>query len=436
MKKFIRALFIYFVMKKHKEHSLLKGSLILLIATILTGILQYLFFSYIARKLGPEKYGEVIALLSIYFIAVIASGAINSLLVRFVTYFKSRSQYDKINRLFKNSFRLFLLVGFLVFLIILVLSPGISALFKIDSVIPVLILGLFIWVFFVLTIFISILNGLQKFTEIGYVRVVGSLLYLIFAVIFIPIGLGVNGAMLALFLGTFLSIIPSYRSLKDLVSIKSTDIGKSEIYKYTIPVAVTSLILALMFSLDVILVKAFFSKINAGYYGAASLLAKIIYFASFSIITVLYPKVSELSFNGKDPSRLYRNSIIYTFLISAFVTTAYFINPEFFVNLLFGHEYQVSHILGLYALAISLFSLISVIVVYNLAIKDYRFMKFLLPSFILEFILIILFHRSLMQIVIILNIVMGLLFLCLVYIDRHEFKKLFKFRSKSRFKLS
>ena len=184
-----------------------------------------------------------------------------------------------------------------------------------------------------------------------------------------------------------------------------------------------------LYSFDVFLVKHYFIEQDAGFYAAASLLGKIIFFASLSIAMVMFPKVSEAydRKSVKDVKRILNTSLIIIFLMSVGGIGFYFLFPEFVVSVLFGAGFlSITNILWPFAVVYGMFSLIYSLSMYNLSIHRYSFIYFIFIMNVIEIILIVLYHDSLKMVLSMVSVVLLiLLFFLLIYTYRHNLEKSF-----------
>ncbi|MEK6841218.1 MAG: oligosaccharide flippase family protein, partial [Nanoarchaeota archaeon] len=157
-----------------------------------------------------------------------------------------------------------------------------------------------------------------------------------------------------------------------------------------------------------------FSDREAGYYTAISTLGKILFFGSYSITQVMFPKVSELYIKKKPHKHLLYKSLSMMLIFLIPLTLLYFLFSGPIINLVYGKDYlEVANLLGLFAITMSLFSLIYTIAFYNLSINKTKFLFIIFLFNLLEIILIYMFHNTLKQIVFVLIILMILLFIIL-----------------------
>ena len=153
------------------------------------------------------------------------------------------------------------------------------------------------------------------------------------------LGFGLSGAIIGIILSYVIPLIASFFWLGKSYSKKSEDIEIKSIYKYSFPVLLTMLSLTAFYSLDVILVKHYFNDLSSGFYAAASLLGRIVFFASLSISMVMFPKVAEMDAMKKPNVHILNKALLIVALISAAITIGYFVLHKLIVMLLFGYEY-------------------------------------------------------------------------------------------------
>ena len=163
------------------------------------------------------------------------------------------------------------------------------------------------------------------------------------------------------------------------------------------------------------IVKHYFNATDAGYYSAASLISKIIFFATGSIATVMLPKVSELNLKKENTRSVLKNCLGYTFFVSLVAVFVYWMAPDLVVGMLFGREYEeTTRVIGILGLAMMFFSLSYIIIIYNMAVKNFRFIYVTTAILLFEIILLSVFHETLFAVTKILAILFMMLFAGLV----------------------
>ncbi|WP_442844853.1 sugar isomerase [Leeuwenhoekiella sp. H156] len=161
---------------------------------------------------------------------------------------------------------------------------------------------------------------------------------------------------------------------------------------------------------DILLVKHYFEAYDAGLYASLALIGRVVYFVTWMFVMILLPKVVLLRKEGKNPLPVLKKYLGYIGLLSLSITVFTFLFPAFSVQLLFGEAYlSVAPLLGWYALATSLFALSNVFAYYFLSLDEYKPVALAGIFGVVQVLLIVFFHASLLEVVIAQVIAMGLL---------------------------
>ena len=393
--------------KLFKGNDLLKHSSILFAASILTGLLNYLFQLYVGRRLGPSDYGIYSSLVALLYIMSVPSSTIQTSVAKLVS--DHSWEPEKIKYLLKFVFRKLTLISLPISVIFFILSFFIADFLKINSKMYFFILSVLLFISFLAPVLTGTLQGMQMFTQMGINSVAGTFFKLLSGIILVYSGFGVNGALLAVLIGSLLALLLAFMPLHFLKGSKEVN-GNIRLLDYSMIVLLATIGLTFVTNVDMLIVKHYLSDKEAGYYAAAALLGKIVLFATAPIAMVMFPKATVLNQKNHNGSNLLRNSLLYTGSISFFIVVLFIIAPEFIVRLLFGPEFvEISGLLVYFAAGMALFSLSNTFVFYDLARRKYRFLYVLGAVSVLEVALISLFHDSSLTVVRILFALMAIL---------------------------
>ena len=290
---------------KNIKTGLFGGSLILLITINLFNALNYFFHFAMVRMLNSVDYGTLVALMSILYIFNVSTESIQIIITKYISNEKSRG---KIKNIIKKSLKKGSVVSVFLFLIFLVISVFISNFLRIEYFL-VALTGTIIFSVILLPINRGALQGEKKFKALGVNMALEGLIKISLAIFLVYLGWKVYGAILAVFLGTFLAFILSFANLKDIFRSKEEKSDTSGIYSYSLPVFVVMVTIVTFYSLDVILAKRFFPGELAGQYAIASTLAKIIFFGTMPISKAMFPISSRESLNEKPSKHILWKSI-------------------------------------------------------------------------------------------------------------------------------
>ncbi len=404
--------------KLFRGNDLLKHSTILFTASIIAGFLNYLFQIYIGRMLGPSDYGIYSSLVAMLYIMSVPSSTIQTSVAKLVSDYNP--EFDKIKYLLKCVFRLLAMLAAMTSVLFMVSSIFLADFLKINSGMYFFILSILLFISFLWPVLIGAMQGMQMFVHMGINNVAGTFFKLIFGVVLVYLGFGVNGALMALFMGSLLALLLALIPLRFLKRNREEKVDINFV-KYSTAVLFATIGLTFLPNADMLLVKHFLSDMEAGYYAAAALLGKIVLFATGPIALVMFPKATALHNKNNSGRTLLRNTLIYTGFIALSVIALFVLKPEFVVVMLFGPEFLgIINVIGYFAIALAFFSMANVIVFYDMATRKYRFLYVLGVISILEVTLITLFHDSSLTVVRILTALMAMLFIGVWYCEKRQ----------------
>ncbi|MBI5614063.1 hypothetical protein HY947_04015 [Candidatus Gottesmanbacteria bacterium] len=382
---------------------------------MLTNVLAYAYHLFLGRIMGPEQYGELAALLSLFYIINAPSVVIQTILVKFFSVFYAKKQFGKSKQLFLDLSKLSLVVLLAGFVVLLPFSSFVSSFLQLKSSFSILLLFCIFSVFFFTMVTTSMLQAFQLFTSIAVVTNLGAMLRLIAGIIAAPFGVlwVLFSNILSNIAGFLFSCIPLRFVLKTKAS--KVEVSKKSALSYSVPTFFAIIAISAIYSQDVILVKHYFSAHISGIYSALSVLGKVIFFASSSIGIVAFPVLAEKKELKKPFVPIFSLSLFCVAGISLAITTIYFLFPSFVVSLLFGHAFdEASMYLGPFGVFLSFFSLSYLLVNMYLALGKTRVWIFACVASLLQIALTVMFHEQIGQIILNNTLVSGGLFAILL----------------------
>jgi len=394
---------------------LLKHASIMFFVSFIAGVCNYIYQLYMGRALGPEEYGVFGSLFAIFYIISVLTATIQTSVARFVSKFVGEGSKEKIHYFMQGLLKRMFFLGIVMFLFFVFISGWLSSFLKIDAIMPVIILGSIFLFSTLLPVNLGALQGLQKFIPLGFNTVLNFSSKLVFGIVLVVIGFGVNGALGAVIIGSAVALIASFiplRSFFSKVDSEKSDFKFSELYKYSLPTMIAMFCFAVPANVDVIIAKHFFTAHTAGLYTASSVLGKIILFIPGAIVVAMFPKVSKLYAEKKDTGHLLNISLLYTGLVSGVMAAGYWFFPSLVVGIPYGSAYvEVAPVLQLYGVAMLFFSLTIVLMRYSLAIHDISYVYLFAFFTLLEIGLLTVFHGSMLEMARILLVVNVALFI-------------------------
>ena len=345
--------------------SFVKSSFLILIIANSANVAQYASQLILGRYLKVVDYGifnavNSLSLVVITFVAVIPF-IVSKYLIRYQDNLDFRNillQKIKFFVLFSNLF---------LFVFLFLLANHIRLFLKIDSLTPIYIFIVLIFLNVVYTLYDSILQGLRMYVTHAMQRTALVLFrLLLILVLVVYLSHSYNAALLSQIFATIIVLPIIY-----LISRKTTRVTNKnihiprEIYKemfhYSMPVAITWGILIIISYMDIPLVKHYFDEYQAGIYSSASIIGKIGFFLPTVLLHAFFPEVINNDKLGKSSIPLLAFMLGITFLICSSYVLVVFFFKEIIITLLFGEKYLLA---GEYLTKITIFmSIVGVITV-------------------------------------------------------------------------
>ena len=416
--------------KSFLSHPIITGSAVLVVGSMAANVINLIYQVGMGKILDPADYGTLLSLYSVLYILSIVPTSSSVSIVKFISSAKNKRErsgvYSAVNRLI-----FYIAVGGSI--VVVLLSPLIAKFLNIADVLSVILTaGVF---FFTLVTLVnqSSLQGILKFMGVVVPNFVLSVVKLVLGVIFIFLGLSVRGAMLGVVIGAGIAYLLSLKLVNGYFSGKSNYIFHMKRFlKYSGPVLVQAFAFTSFFTVDVILVKHFFSAHDAGIYATVSTLGKIVYFGAAPVASVMFPHISGRHARGEKYYKLLAGSIGLTLFISFGVLILYLFIPDLIVNLLYRSKYlAAAPLLFLMGLFIAFHTINNLLVNFFLSIDKTKIV--MLPFFvaIVQIVSLWFFHNSLAQVIMISLVEMIIMCFVLFIVLGHNWL-LFGYESKKK----
>jgi O-antigen/teichoic acid export membrane protein len=345
------------------RHPVFKSATVVLTGSMVTNFGAYLFHVFVGRILGPSKYSEFSALLSLFFVLNVPASAVQTILVRYFSIFYAKNEYSKAAWLFKKSLIAIIGTGVVGIVLSIPLLPYITDFFHIPQYQYFLFLFGIVVTQFIGIVCIAALQAFQKFTLSQILTNIGMASRLILGIV--AAFFGVGWTLFSNLFSNVITIIFYVLSLKFLINQKNEHGGvtKKAFLSYSFPSLVATFGILALFSMDVLLVKHFYTSIEAGIYASLSVLGRVIFFASNAILFVIMPTITERKEKKQPYMQLFWITTGFVSVMSIIVTGMYFLFPKIAVIMLFGNQYLAAvpyvGIFGIFLSAISISNVIT-----------------------------------------------------------------------------
>jgi stage V sporulation protein B len=339
-------------MSKHLKKGILSVGILVIVSILSFGLL-YLFKIILARNISPAEYGlfySVIAFMNI--IPFFKDLGLYYALAKYIPEFKANNQYKKIKQSIVSVSKILFMVYIPFTIILFFLAPFLAEhYFKNSSAVWVIrlvaltgITGIFE------AITLNSYQGFQKFKFMSAMSFTRSLLLVI--MLTIGISMGFKGYYVASFaymivpLIIFFSYFPYF--IKKVFpqyseyGLKSDNKVLKKLLKFGIPILLALFSKTIFLNVQTFILTFFVSLEQVGLYNVAYPMASVLTFFELAFITVLVPMVSDL-WAKKDIHRIESTlNIIYKYIVISLLPLIIIIMSysKFMVTLLNGSNYS------------------------------------------------------------------------------------------------
>jgi len=372
---------------------LLGGSLILLITFNVFNFINFLFQFSMARLLSVAHYGILSTLFAMLYVIVVFSESIQTISTK---YSAGEENKGKLKNLFKRTFKKALKISIIIFAAYLLIMIPLAAPLKIPYSLLALN-GLLIITSFLIPTTRGILQGKKRFTGLGVNMIIEALIKLGLAIALVLLGWSVYGAVGATILSIFAAIALSFIPIRDILRAKEEQIKTKDIYKYTKPVFIIIFIILLFYNIDMFIAKILFTPEKAGTYAIASVLAKMIFFATSPISKALFPLSAEKK-EKKTSQSLLKQALLILIACTLIALIIFYFFPSLIIQIFSGKILpEAASILFILGLSMGIISITNLILLYNLAKGQTKNYPYLFVFILVEAVLLVYFSSTLLQ---------------------------------------
>jgi O-antigen/teichoic acid export membrane protein len=379
------------------ENQLKRDGTILFLSNLLVNAGNYGINLLLGRWLGPSEFSEVSLLVTLLLMLSFWALAFQLTATKYIAEFTTDNKQAEMSMFLKWFQKLAVLVGIVLAILLISLSIFWKDFFQMSSPIIFIIFGIGMPFYLLMSVNRGILQGKTNYRKLAITYQAEMWTRLILSIVLIKMGYGVNGVAW----GLTLSIVATWLvSNSTIIKEQKMIFENKKIIQFFIVVLTYECSQILINNSDTVLVKHFFTPTDAGLYAALALIGRIVYFGTWTVVTLLFPIVIKLEKEGKDHTKYFWGGLGFVGGIAGIIIIACYIMPELMVNILFGEKYlSIAPLLWLYALATALFALVNVFVYYNMSLDRRLPVWLTIIGGILQILLIYAFHNTFEQVI-------------------------------------
>jgi O-antigen/teichoic acid export membrane protein len=348
----------------------------------------------------------------------IPAGTLTTVVSKYAADFYGQHDNERLNSFFYLMLHKVFIPSIIMAGLVMLLSPLLAGPLKAQKL-AFVVLSFNIILSFLGGILNSYLMALQMFVFqviTGFLQVI---LKICLTYWFVQIGFGATGGVISVLVTGVVGLLIAWWKIKAVVYPK---IRKSVIFKIKLKEYFTySFILSAgslsLISVDVLLVRYFFSPHDSGIYSSLSVLGRMIYFGLAPLSLLILPVVSKKFAGGEKTKPVWWKLAGTTILFGLIGVGIFSSVPDAVVRLLSGVQYiEGGGLLWLFAVGMLLYALSKLLLTYFMAVNGEKANWILLLVMFLQPVMILMWHESLRQVAMInLIIQSGLLAGLMVY---------------------
>lgn len=404
---------------------LFDGKLVFLVVTTGVSGLNLIHNLVMGRLLSPADYGQLTFINTLLLIIGLIPTGMQTVSARFSSIYEAQQKNELLEHLWRFGTRVGWLVGILISFALVLMTPLFVEWFQLRNgwIVYPIIFGI---PFFLATgTERGLLQGKERYYWLSSAYLTEGVIRLGLGVI-LTLALtgsnrGVDGAIWALsqslILTWFVTWFAFYRNPpasssaphEQLETVSNEVRAWRALFGYT---AMALLGQALITNSDFVLVKTYFNSYDAGLYAAISVIGRIVYFGTLPLTVLIVPILAREQAQGNSTRKLFWLLMGSGVVLCGGLVLASALFAPLIVELLYGSEYiAAAYLLPMYTIAAALFVLTNLLVTYRVALgKGSETWMPLLAAFA-QIVGVILFHDSLMTIIVVQITIMSMLFM-------------------------
>lgn len=373
---------------------------------------NYVYNLLLGRILGPSQFADAAILITLLLVLSFVGMTFQVTTAKYAVLFER----TKLQLFLKFIFKYAVLFGLIFGLLVVIFSHQLQEIFKTKTSIMFIVFGFGLPLYFIMSINRGLYQGKNDLKNLSKTYYFEMLCRLILTISFLFLFPQIHSSIIisvGILLSFVFGLIPFQKSIVNSIDNPENEtLITKPILTFFGLTAFYELTQIIINNSDILMVKHYFDSEQAGLYASLALIGRVVYFVAWMFVMLLLPKVVQLKKDGFDTLPILLKYVSYIICLSTIIVMGAFLFPEFVVKMMFGETYlPIAFLLWKYALATSIFAVANIFAYYFLSINKY--VPVIISAFLglTQIILIVLYHNSLEQVVIMQIIAMVILLL-------------------------
>ncbi|HJX00917.1 MAG TPA: hypothetical protein VJ453_12185 [Terriglobales bacterium] len=377
---------------------LLSGSLVLLLGSAFVSTLNFVFNVVMARLLGPALFSQAAAIVTVLMLLSCISLSFQMVCAKFVA--RNETATGK-TAVYHNMSRRAWQVGLGVALVLTAAQKPIAEYLRMPNSWVIAVLAVGIAFYNQLGVKRGKMQGWCEFTSLSWNYIFEAAAKLAIAVLLVELGYGIFGVVGALSASILAAVLmPAPHNHATAVDDGGACIPAS--FGEGIQAIVFFIGQVIINNVDIILVKHFFASELAGLYAAVALVGRLLYFASWQVVSAMFPVSAAAAEEEHRKAHVLGLPLLIVSALCATFILIVAIFPGLVMHLVFGEGFHSAQsLLSLYASSTALYALAMVLITYEMSrkIANTGWLQLVFSGAII--LAIYMFHSDLRQVIVV-----------------------------------
>jgi O-antigen/teichoic acid export membrane protein len=393
---------------------MLNGSIVLLVGSVFVSLANFGYNIGVARLLGPSDFSHAAAAVTILMLVSALTLSFQLVCAKLVA---KANSLERKAAVFQHLMKRAWAIGTALGAFMLLANSLLTAYLRLSTHWIIILLAVGLAIYVPLGVKRGGLQGTCRFKGLAWNMAAEAIVKFVGAIVLIEFGFGVLGAVAAISASVILAFcLPDSAGElrgRHARSTHSAPVGEA---RQAIVFFVGQVIIS---NIDILMVKHFFPPDQAGLYAAIALVGRLLYFGAWSIVSAMFP-VSAESESEKPASSLLAfpllmvtgMSIVFVLILATF--------PTFVFEALFGSHFHtglggLNLLLSMNAAATGVYAIAVVLITYEMSrrIANTGWLQLVVSGLII--LGIMRFHSTLLEVIIVQQVLRILLLLAVAY---------------------
>lgn len=342
--------------------TLLRGGTVLLAASLVMNITNFIFHSVVGRILGPAGYGELTPIVNVVAVLALPIAALEAAVTQVVAERSSSNPDLGVRRLIGRS----IIGGLALAGLWVALTPLVTSFLHLPSLLPAVLLAPWFAMVTPAAVLQGVLLGQRRYAPVAACQIGSGVTRLASGIAFVEVGFGVSGAVTATVMGGLATLAILVTASGPTLASRGTAIIPATGDSMRSMASLAGV--TVLTSVDVWLARRFLAPVSAGLFSSAATLGRVALFIPGGVLPVVFPAFVAAVPDRHSSRRVLIRTVGYVSALCIAAAGSLALFSGFALKILFGAPFLAARpVVGLLALAYAAACVVVLLVYFFLA---------------------------------------------------------------------